>query len=126
MEAVEFLNRTDPMPYEVISGMDRPHRLAISGIYELPFGKGRRFANSLPGAVDLFVGGWQLNGIITWQSGQALNFGNVIFTGNIKDIPLPSSQRNADRWFNTEAGFNRVNNQQLANNIHTFPSVSAA
>jgi hypothetical protein len=121
MEAVEFLNPTDPMPYEVISGMDRPHRLAISGIYELPFGKGRRFANSLPGAVDLFTGGWQLNGIITWQSGQALNFGNVIFTGDIKDIPLPSSQRNADRWFNTEAGFNRVNNQQLASNLRTFP-----
>ncbi len=121
MEAVEFLNAVDTMPYEVISGMDRPHRLALSGIYELPFGKGRQFANSLPRAVDTLVGGWQLNGIVTWQSGQALGFGNAIFTGDIKNIALPSSERSADRWFNTDAGFNRVNNQQLASNIRTFP-----
>jgi hypothetical protein len=121
MEAVEFLNATDPMPYEVISGMDRPHRLALSGIYELPFGRGRPLANSLPRALDTIVGGWQLNGIVTWQSGQALGFGNALFIGNIEDIALPSSQRNADRWFNINAGFNRASNQQLASNIRTFP-----
>jgi hypothetical protein len=121
MEAVEFLNPTDPMPYEIISGMDRPHRLALSGIYEFPFGRGRPYLNSAPRALDAIIGGWQLNGIVTWQSGQALGFGNIIFNGDIKNIALPSSQRNADRWFNIDAGFNRVNNQQLASNIRTFP-----
>jgi hypothetical protein len=121
MEAVEFLNATDPMPYEIISGMDRPHRLALSFIYELPFGKGRRLANNAPGAINAIIGGWQLNGILTWQSGAPLGFGNVIFTGDLKDISLSTGERTADQWFNTEAGFNRVNNQQLGSNIRTFP-----
>ena len=121
MEAIQFLNAADPKPYETISQLDRPHRLAMSGIYEFPFGRGRRFGASLPGAVDFIVGGWQLNGIVTLQSGQALNFGNVLFIGNTDDIKLPASERTAEQWFNTASGFNRVANQQLVNNVRTFP-----
>jgi hypothetical protein len=55
------------------------------------------------------------------QAGAPLGFGNAIFTGNLKDIPLPKSERSADRWFNTNAGFNKVSSQQLANSIRTFP-----
>jgi hypothetical protein len=121
MEAVEFLNATDPLPYESISGMDRPHRIAISGIWELPFGRGRWLASEVPSALNTVIGGWQLNGIIIYQSGQALGFGNAIFTGNVADIPLASSERNADRWFNIDAGFNRNSAQQLASNLRTLP-----
>src|SRR5262249_20776793 len=46
-----------------------------------------------------------------------LGFGNAIFTGNLHDIELPLSQRRAERWFNTDAGFNRDSSQQLVNNI---------
>ena len=48
MDAIEFLNAADPLPYETISGGDRTHRIAASGIVELPFGKGRKFASDLP------------------------------------------------------------------------------
>ncbi len=121
MEAVEFLNPTDPTPYESISDFDRPHRLAASGIWELPVGKGRRFGANLPGAVNFIIGGWQISGVVTRQSGQPLGFGNRIFTGDLKNIALPSDQRTAERWFNVDAGFNRVTAQQLASNIRTFP-----
>ncbi|MEP7364320.1 MAG: carboxypeptidase-like regulatory domain-containing protein [Acidobacteriota bacterium] len=121
MEAVEYLNVADTQPVEVISGLDRPHRIAVSGIYELPFGKGRAHANSLPKAADMVVGGWQFNAVIIYQSGQALGFGNAIFNGDINSIALDSGSRNADQWFNVDAGFNRVNNQQLASNYRTFP-----
>ena len=121
MEATEFLNNTDPMPYETISALDRPHRLAASGIWELPFGKGRRFGASLPRAVDTVLGGWQLGAVVTRQSGAPLGFGNILFAGNIKDIPLSSGQRDVDRWFNVDAGFNKITAQQLANNIRAFP-----
>jgi hypothetical protein len=121
MEAVQFLNATDPMPYEAIGSLDRPHRIAISGIWELPFGRGRRLARDVPGAVNALIGGWQLNGIVIFQSGQALNFGNVIFNGDPNDIALPSSQRNADRWFNTDAGFELNSARQLGSNLRTFP-----
>lgn len=121
MEAVEYLNVADTQPYESISALDRPHRIAISGIYELPFGKGRAYANALPKAADLIVGGWQFNAVVIYQSGQALGFGNAIFNGDISSIALNSSERSADRWFNTDAGFNRVSNQQLGSNYRTFP-----
>ena len=47
---------------------------------------------------------------------------NFIFLGDLKNIPLPKDQRNVNRWFNTEAGFNKNNAQQLGSNIRTFPS----
>lgn len=121
MEAVEFLNPTDRMPYEVIGGLDRPQRLAMSGIVEIPIGRGRPFASDIPPALNWLIGGWQLSGIMVRQSGAALGFGNAIFAGNLKDIALPSSKRDVDRWFNTEAGFNRNSAQQLAFNVRTLP-----
>lgn len=121
MEAIDFLNPTDPIPAKTIGSLDRPQRLAISGIYELPFGRGRTYGANLSRAVDALVGGWQLDAVITFQSGAALGFGNALFSGDIHDIALPSDQRNVDRWFNTDAGFNRNSSQQLADNIRTFP-----
>ena len=50
------------------SSFDIRHRTSQSVIYDLPFGKGRRF-----GLQNLFAnavfGGWQINGILTLQSG---------------------------------------------------------
>jgi hypothetical protein len=121
MEATEFINIADPVPYESLGGLDRPHRIALSGIYELPFGRGRKWLASAPSVVDHLVGGWQLNAVIIYQSGQALGFGNALFIGNVEDIPLEASERTAERWFNTGAGFNRASAQQLASNYRTFP-----
>ncbi len=121
MEAMDFLNATDPMPYEAIASLDRPHRLAMSGIWEIPVGRGRRFGAKMPGALNFIAGGWQLGGVVIRQAGGPLGFGNIIFTGDIKKIPLVKDQRGAGRWFNTEAGFNRNSNEQLANNLRGFP-----
>ena len=121
MDAVEFLNAADPLPYETISGGDRSHRIAASGIAELPFGKGRKFASDLPRWADTFVGGWQIAYVVQRQSGPPIGFGNVIFNGDINNIRLDKDQRDVDRWFNTDAGFNRNAAQQLASNVRTFP-----
>jgi hypothetical protein len=121
MEAVDVLNPSDPKRYEVIGGFDRTHRLAMSGIWEIPVGRGRHFGSRMPAVANLLVGGWQLSGVVALQSGALLSWGNVIFNGDLKDIELPSSQRTVDRWFNTEASFNRDSRQQLASNIRTFP-----
>lgn len=121
MDATEFLNAADPLPYETISAGDRSHRVAASGIIEFPFGKGRRFVNDLPRWADTIVGGWQVAFIMQRQSGAPIGFGNIIFTGDIQNIVLPKDQRDVDRWFNTDAGFNRNAAQQLASNVRTFP-----
>jgi hypothetical protein len=55
---------------------DRRHIFNQSYIYELPFGKGRRWVQSGPAA--WIIGGWQLNGILTLMSGQAINFSSNV------------------------------------------------
>jgi len=121
MEAVEFMNAADTVPYRSLASLDRPHRVAASGIWEVPIGRGRSFGNQMHRALDTVIGGWQLNGIVTFQSGAPLGFGNALFLGDINNIALPSHERNVDRWFNVDAGFNRVGAQQLANNFRQFP-----
>ncbi len=121
MEATSFLNPTDPLPYECIASLDRPHRLAASAIWEVPLGKGRRFGGNWPAPINLVLGGWQIGAVVTRQSAAPLEWGNIIFLGDIKNIPLPAGQRKAERWFNTEAGFNRDSRQQLSYNIRAFP-----
>ncbi|MFB3827142.1 MAG: carboxypeptidase regulatory-like domain-containing protein [Bryobacteraceae bacterium] len=120
MEATSFLNSVDTALYRSISRYDRPHRFVVNGIVELPFGRGRAIASGIPGALDHIIGGWQANAVMTKQSGPPLAFGDVIFRGSIKDIPLPASQRTVERWFNT-SGFERRPSQQLEYNVRTFP-----
>lgn len=55
------------------SNLDIRHRFILSGLYELPFGRGRMIGGQMSRAADLIVGGWQLNGIWLWQSGQPVN-----------------------------------------------------
>jgi hypothetical protein len=120
MEAVAFQNAFDPMPYRSLSDIDRTHRLTGSGIWELPFGKGRRFASDMNRFVEFFAGGWQLSGMYQKQSGQPIGWGQPLIIGDSTTLALPSDQRNCDKWFNT-AIFNRNSTQQLASNVRTFP-----
>jgi hypothetical protein len=47
----------------------RKNRWNTTMVYDLPFGRGRQFASSLPRLVDEAVGGWRLSNIFLWQSG---------------------------------------------------------
>ncbi len=58
-----------------LSAYDVSRILTSSAIYELPFGHGKRFGAGLPKAVDLLVGGWQLNGIVSYSNGTPLVIG---------------------------------------------------
>ena len=58
--------------YKGLARYDRRHILTYSAIYELPFGKGKKMATS--GVAKALLGGWQLNGLWTWESGLPLNF----------------------------------------------------
>ncbi len=48
---------------------DVTHRFVFSGIWELPFGRGKRFGTDMPAVADGVLGGWQLNTIYQVQSG---------------------------------------------------------
>lgn len=121
MEATNFLNATDPMPYETLSPSHRPHRLTFNMVWELPFGRKRAFLKQLPKPLELALGNWQLSAVVIRQAGPPLAWGNVIFSGDPDSIRLPKGERTVDRWFNTAAGFERTSNLQLSQNIRYFP-----
>ena len=52
------------------SSYDIPQHFSFSYLYELPFGKNRKFLSNMNGVEEALLGGWQLNGILTLHSGQ--------------------------------------------------------
>jgi outer membrane receptor protein involved in Fe transport len=85
---------------------DTPQRAVISALYELPFGRGKRWGISSPIA-EKMLSGWQLNTIGTLQSGVPLTVRGA--SNFLADRPnstgtsaqLPRSGRSAERWFDT-------------------------
>jgi hypothetical protein len=100
-----ILNEYDTGPTQWFTTNNaRPWRTTASGLYLLPFGKGRAFWKS--GILGAVAGGWQLGSTFELQPGPLLTWPNLFFNGNISDIqtsnPIPS------QWFNINAGFQRV------------------
>jgi hypothetical protein len=80
------LNATDTELEERLSDADTPHRLALTGILELPIGRDRRWGNSLPAVVDALVGGWSVTAMGTLQSGRPLGWDNRYFEGDLSAL----------------------------------------
>ena len=45
------------------------HRVRYNGIFDLPFGKGKKWGSDLPGAANQILGGWQVATIGDWRGG---------------------------------------------------------
>jgi hypothetical protein len=60
-----------------IAAYDQTHVAKLNYVYELPFGKGRRFLShrSVPSAV---LGGWRLSGIQSYSSGTPIGLGTTV------------------------------------------------
>jgi len=86
---------------------DVSRRLVISGVYELPFGQGRRYDPSNT-ALRKIVGGWQVNVIGVMQNGVPLTVrGASNFQANRPNstgvsAKLPRGERTRQRWFDTQ------------------------
>jgi hypothetical protein len=96
-------------------GPTRRHRWITSAIYELPFGKGKRYMSGAPRALDLAAGGWRISGILLAQGGAWLT--PQMSTGDPSgtNAPVRGTQRpdlvsdphvsnpTADLWWNRNA-----------------------
>lgn len=56
------------------SDLERRHILTTNAIWEVPYGRGRRWGSALNRAADAVLGGWQLSGIYSFTSGEPLTF----------------------------------------------------
>jgi Carboxypeptidase regulatory-like domain len=72
------------------------HRFTGAAIYELPFGKGRRFMSGGNRVLDGIFGGWAASGLFTYNSGLYLRFGGALVSGD-PGIDSPTKTR----WFDT-------------------------
>lgn len=140
MQATELLNQDDLLPNRVISDSDYPHRVTVNWLYELPFGQGKKLLGDQGWFVSrVLMGGWQMQGVFTHQSGAPINFWTsstnfgpgFIYNGDLRKIELPSDQRSLAQWFTTVAstsntdpnapGFITNSSVQLDHNVRTFP-----
>jgi hypothetical protein len=55
------------------SAYDQPYNSTTSLVWELPFGRGRRFASGASGLREALLGGWQVSGIVAAWSGERIN-----------------------------------------------------
>ncbi len=106
-----FLNNADIRRDRGRSEFDVDHRLVSSVVYELPVGRGKRFGSDMPRAVDVFIGGWQVNAIATFQRGfpmtvTAADVGglNDTFGTNRADlVGTPKLTKTQGQWFDITA-----------------------
>ena len=64
-----IINTWDPQRMRGVSDFDTTHQINANWVYDLPFGRGRRFGHDWNRPTDLFLGGWELSGIYRWTSG---------------------------------------------------------
>lgn len=74
-----------------LAGYDRTHNLQLYGVYDLPFGKGQQYASK--GALSAILGGFQLNGIASIQSGTPIG----ITQGNAFNLNAAGSGQYPDQ-----------------------------
>jgi hypothetical protein len=101
-------NTNDIAAWEGPSDFDVRHRLVVSFIAELPFGRGKRYLQE--GVAAAIAGGWTLSGIYTARSGRPF----TVTQGSLEGaawlpnlIGDPEGDQTVDSWFNA-AAFARV------------------
>jgi hypothetical protein len=96
-----------------VDNQDVPHRFVASGIYDLPFGKGRRWGAGMHPVLNAVAGGWAMSSLVTKASGEPYSItvsGNPANIGDRGIVNRPNLvgdpyglERSLQRDFNTAA-----------------------
>lgn len=71
-----LLNSFEPDLHYSTSDFDVRHQVNFNWIYDLPFGRGRKFGRSVGGFLNQFIGDWSIAGLTRWTSGFPFNVQN--------------------------------------------------
>jgi len=97
------------------ANFDVRQRFVLSGLWEVPIGRGRQLGSNMGRAANALIGGWQINGIWQMQTGQPFsittNQGQCGCNGAVRpDVvagqspqDAPAGGRTPDLWFNVDA-----------------------
>jgi hypothetical protein len=93
------------------AGYDRRHVFQMAYVYELPFGKGKKWAQS--GPASWIIGNWGINGVVYAFTGTPMTFGsNVVCNcpGNLQtaqqikeDVEIFGAVGPGEKWFDVTA-----------------------
>jgi len=113
-EAAAPQNVNDRRAERANSAQDIRHTLTTNFIWELPFGRGRRYLKE--GVAEWLLGGWALNGITQARTGRQLTISVTRSSGDLPDgnnsgqrpdvvlgVPLKPAKQTADQWINIAA-----------------------
>ena len=84
-------------------GRNPKQRLTAAAIYEVPFGKGRKFMTGANTFVDGVLGGWSISGLYQINTGNFLRFGSIVVNGANPSVATPTNAQ----WFDTTK-FSRI------------------
>jgi hypothetical protein len=91
-----------------LDGFDVPQRFVLSGVLDLPVGRGHKFASDASPAADKVIGGWGVNAIITLQRGFPLSIGGNSNLGNagLPNVGNPRASVVGPRRMNDSSSLN--------------------
>jgi hypothetical protein len=72
----QVINSWAPGQLRSVSDFDMKHQINANWVYEVPFGKGRRFGSGMNRFAQAVVGGWGISGIFHWTSGLPFTMGS--------------------------------------------------
>lgn len=112
---------------------DVPHRIVVSYILDLPFGKGQPWASNLTGFAGRIVSGWGVNGVSTFQAGFPLPISVAVNQNGFGAGQRPnrtgrsgsldgSAQTRLSRWFDTST-FALPGPWAFGNSARTMPDI---
>jgi hypothetical protein len=97
------------------SDYDVPQHFVFSYVYDLPFGKGRKYRSSASGASNALLGGWQLTGIVRFSDGTPINIAAPFDVANVgggtqrgsfvggQELLPAGFKQTREQWFNAKA-----------------------
>ncbi|HTS37515.1 MAG TPA: TonB-dependent receptor [Candidatus Solibacter sp.] len=107
----DYQDATNPAANYSNSNFDVRHAFKGYVVYQLPFGRGKRFMNS-NAVLDEILGGWQVSGTVVLQTGNPFtvygdqanwSLAGTQFPDRNPGVPLYPSNKGIDEWFNPNA-----------------------
>lgn len=107
-EADVYYNQFDSKPSSRPADQVRPHRIAWSGSYELPLGKGRSVVRE--GFLSHIIGNWNVGWVYQRQGGAPSDWGNRFFYGDLDNVEALFNskavhEKDIHQWFDSSIAY---------------------
>ena len=94
----QVINAFQPGQLRSVSDFDTTHQFNTNWVYEMPFGRGKKWGGSWNRGFDAIAGGWSWAGLAKWTTGFPFNVGNGFdfptnweLTGNAITLSKPKT-----------------------------------